>query len=420
MIFNFIIIILVFFFSYHLYKKKTLYFICFLPFLIQYLWMFLSILVIERGVYINEQGRNGEFVFSGFFLLLFFIVSIISFVFFFQLFNKIFKLNIPKLRFLKANEIKITLVILIIILFLAYLNLLSSPSIFNSPEISKFNYWNFAKYPFFKIFLGNTAGYIPFIFGLTFKNYKKSTIVLILLYIVYLIGIDQKFTAFLFGGMSFILSYSIVNKEFNEKYNILSFKKRYLIIVSALMFSLVLFKYSKVQQYKYLGLSPVEAVFHRAFGLQAHLFWGVSEKYLYNGESKTWDLMELPYGMHVLMEDFIPKTHKKSLKGLWERGVSWTNAYPAILIRVFPLPIALIFHFFIFSVVPFVYALLVKAVNDKNYLLSIIFFQIILWLTNIYTMAYFYKLNKILFIIILISFLSYFVNKSKFKDETIS
>lgn len=417
MIFNLIIIVLVFLISYHLYKSKTIIFICFLPFLVQYLWMFLSILVIERGIYIDEQDRNGEFIFASFYLLSFFIASIVSFVFFFKLFDKIFKIEIPRIRLFKVDEMKIVMVITTIIIFLSYLNLLSSPSTYNDSTISKFNYWEYARFPILKGVLGSTIGYLPFIFGIVYKRYKKTTILFILLYLFYLVGVDQKFTALLFGGISFLLSYSIINFNFGNNKNILLFKKRYLIIIGILLFSLVLLKYTYKNSYAHLGLSPVESVFYRAFGLQAHLFWGVSEKYVINNKPNTWDISELPYGMHILMEDFIPINQKKHLKSLWERGVSWTNGYPAILLRIFPFPIAIVFHFFIFSIIPFTYALLVKAFKRKNFLLAIILFQLILWLLNVYSMAYFYRLSKIIMIFVLISLLSYLFNKKKSDNE---
>lgn len=385
----------------------------------QYLWMFLSILVIESGVYIDEQDRNGEFIFASFYLLSFFIVSIVSFILFFKLFNKIFKIEIPRVRFFKVDEMKIVLAITTIIIFLSFLNLLSSPSTYNDSTITKFNYWEFARFPILKGVLGNTIGYLPFIFGILYKSYKKVTILFIFLYLFYLVGVDQKFTAFLFGGISFLISYTIFNLNFGRNKNVLLFKKRYLIIISLLLFSLVVLKYTYKNSYAHLGFSPVESVFYRAFGLQAHLFWGVCEKYVNNNEPNSWDIGELPYGMHVLMEDFMPIDQKKYLNSLWERGVSWTNGYPAILLRIFPFPIAIIFHFFIFSIIPFTYALLVKALKRKNFLLAIILFQLILWLFNVYSMAYFYRLNKIVVIFVLISLLSYLFN-NKISDNEAS
>ena len=53
---------------------------------VQYIWMFFSLTVIESGVYVVEQGRNGYFVYSNLVLLLFFITTIISLLFFKKIF----------------------------------------------------------------------------------------------------------------------------------------------------------------------------------------------------------------------------------------------------------------------------------------------------------------------------------------------
>ena len=300
----------------------------------------------------------------------------------------------------------------------AMFSLLSSPSVYTASYISKFSYWDNATFPQLSVILGNTIGYLPFIFGLIFYKYKRITIFLIVLYIVYLIGVDQKFTAFLYGSLGFLLSFSILKLQRTKIYNILTFKKRYLILVGSLIFTLVFIKYSNKNPFEYLNLTPMESVFYRAFGLQAHVFWGVTETYIFNEKPNTWDLTELPYGMHVLMREFTPIEHQKYLEGyVWAKGVSWTNAYPAILIRVFPFPVALVFHFIIFSIIPLVYVILLKSIQNKNYIISIILFQLTLWLTNVYSMAYFHRLTKVVLIFLFLSFLAYIVNKVKKKRE---
>ena len=48
---------------------------------VQYIWMFFSIVVIESGIYVVEQGRNGFFVGSSMILLLFLVSTIFSLIF---------------------------------------------------------------------------------------------------------------------------------------------------------------------------------------------------------------------------------------------------------------------------------------------------------------------------------------------------
>ncbi|WP_299095722.1 DUF6418 domain-containing protein [Winogradskyella sp.] len=406
MIFNLICIIVIVLLGYHIFNKSKVIFICFLPFFIQYTWMAASIVVIEQGAYINEQDKYGDFYFTNFYILLFFIVSLISFLFFYKIFEKAFNIGLPRVRFLKNKEIKIALFLAVSIVLVSLISLFSGPSAYTSETVTKFNYWDKATYPWLKALLGSTIGYLPFIFGVLYSKYKKTTIILIVLYLIYLVGVDQKFTAFMYGFIGFILSHVIIRSKHVKIKDLLNFKKRYLAIVGSLIFSLVLLKYTNKNPYAYLNLTPVESVFYRAFGLQAHVFWGVNEKYVYNKAPNTWDLSELPYGMHVVMKDFTPSFRQKYLERLWEGGVSWTNAYPAILLRIFPVPIALAFHFLLFSIVPLIYAMLVKMIRKENYLIAIILFQLTMWLTNIYSMAFFYRLTKVVVIFLFIAFLS--------------
>ncbi|WP_339144018.1 DUF6418 domain-containing protein [Croceitalea sp. MTPC5] len=267
-----------------------------------------------------------------------------------------------------------------------------------------------------KPILGNTIGFFPFILGILFRKHRVKTILLSIVYLVYLVGIDQKFTAFLFGLIAFMVSHVIVNKLYKND-NFLVFKKRYLIILASLLFGLVWFKYNNKNPYKHLGFSPVESIAYRAFGLQGHLFWGTAERYIIGDAENSWNISELPYGMHTLMFDFTPDHRKQYLEEAWQRGVSWTNGYPAILNRAFPLPIALVFHFVIFGFVPLFYALLFKALNGGNYLVSVIFFQITLWLFNIYSMSYFFRLGKILAILVILSLISFIFQKLKYDSN---
>lgn len=409
MIFNILILLLALLILMHLFYKSRLYFICLLPFTVQYLWIFLSILVIENGIYINEQDRDGTFVYANFYLLCFFITTIISFIFFYQVFNKSFKLNVSRVRLLKFDESQLILIISFFVLSVAYLNLLLSPSTFTDPTVDKFNYWNNAKFTFLKPLLGNTIGFLPFIFGITFKRKKKTTFLLALLYSIYLIGIGQKFTSFLLGSISFATAYYIAQSD-TIKTNLFFVKRRYLIAGGILLFGLIWYRYTQNNPFRHLGLQPFESVFYRAFGLQGHLFWGVVERYISGGEPKSWDISQLNYGMHVLMEDFYPEKSLKYLPQVWERGVSWTNAYPAILIKIFPFPIALIVHFFLFSLVPLLYVLLRKSLLSSNFLISVFLFQLILWCVNAYIMAYFFRLNKIILLLIFLFFAKETIN----------
>ena len=130
---------------------------------VQYIWMFFSIIVIESGVHVVEQGRDGYFVYSSLVLLLFLISTIISLLFFKKIFTYFFKnITITKIKIGKIKEDQIIRFFLGGVFFMAFLNLFSSSIPIFSNEVTKFNFWEYAKYPFLKSIIGNVMAFVAF------------------------------------------------------------------------------------------------------------------------------------------------------------------------------------------------------------------------------------------------------------------
>ena len=90
---------------------------------VQYIWMFFSIIVIESGVHVVEQGRDGYFVYSSLVLLLFLISTIISLLFFKKIFTYFFKnITITKIKIGKIKEDQIIRFFIGGVFFMAFLN----------------------------------------------------------------------------------------------------------------------------------------------------------------------------------------------------------------------------------------------------------------------------------------------------------
>lgn len=367
--------------------------------IIQYIWMFFSLIVIESGVHIVEQGRDGYFTYSSLLLLLFYISTILSLVFFKKVFSWFFKnLRVTKFKFFGVEENKLTLLLLGFVFLAAFINLFSSEIPLFSNEITKFNFWENSKYPFLKPIVGNVMAFVAFGSALLYRKNKKTAILFGLLYALYLILVGQKFTGFLIGIIGFLLGlYYTSEKRIQFKLKWLF--NKYLLIFIGVTFCLVLYMYSIKPPFKNLGLTPFESVFYRAFGLQAHVFWGTAEQYVYIGKPNTWDISELWTGMHHLMLEFWPWSYKDYIS-VTTRGVSWTNAYPSILLRIFPLVIAIIANFILLGFLSLVQTLLAFFVKRKSLLMSIVLFQLLIWTSYTFTMAYFNKLLiPVLFII---------------------
>ena len=381
---------------------------------VQYIWMFFSIIVIESGVHIVEQGRDGYFVYSSLVLLLFLISTIISLLFFKKIFTYFFKnITITKIKIGKIKEDQIIRFFLGGVFFMAFLNLFSSSIPIFSNEVTKFNFWEYAKYPFLKSIIGNVMAFVAFGSAILYNYYKKTSIVFGILYVTYLLLIGQKFTGF-FIGISGVLLAIYFTSEKTIEFKLKWLFNKYLLIFITSMFLLVLYKYSIDSPFRSLGLTPVESVFYRFFGLQAHVFWGTVEQYIYQNKPNTWNVFELWKGMHHLMLEFWPWRYQDFIS-VTTRGVSWTNAYPSILIRIFPLPIALFVNFILMSFVSLLQTLLSFFIKRKSLFISIILFQLLIWTSYAYTMAYFSKLIIPVFFILFYFLFKGLVIKTKNK-----
>lgn len=413
MILNIIILLFTIFIIIYVLKKDLGLFLVSYIIIIQYLWMFSSIVVIENGIFINEQGRNGYFVYSSLILFIFFVSTLLSLILFNRFFFKLLNNERGiKFKFLTLNEIKLINYGIFLLLIIAFFNLLSSPIPFFDKDVTKFNFWEFAKYPFLKSLFGNVMGFVAFGSAIIYRNSRKYSIFLLLLYFIYLLLIGQKFTGFLIGSYGILVAL-FFSSEISFKFKLRWIFNKYFILTGLLMFSLVLYYYSIKNPFKYMGLTPLESVFYRTFGLQAHVFWGTVEQYVYQNKPNTWDITELWNGMHLLMREFWPWSFE-DYQSVTSRGVSWTNAYPAILLRIFPWPIAVIVNFFLFSFVALIQSLLIFFIKKKSYILSIILFQLLSWVSYAYTMGYFSKLIIPFSFIAFLIIIKVLINEIKF------
>lgn len=374
--------------------------------IVQYIWMFSSISVIETGIYINEQVRNGYFTYANVVLLLFYLSTLMALVFYKKMFGVFFKKIKPvKFKIKPLKDKNFAILLIFFILFLAYTNLLSSPIPLLSDEVNKFNFWEHAKFPFLRPMIGNVIGFIGFGAALLFFTNKRLSVFFMSFYILYLVLIGQKFSGFYIAIYGILLA-GYLASNVKPKFKIKWIFNKYVIGIVVVLFAFVLNKYTDKNPFKYLGMTPIESVFYRAFGLQGHVFWGVNERYVFMNTANTWNILELWKGMHHLMFEFWP-IKMKHFYETTQAGVSWTNAYPAILLRIFPLPLALIINVLLLSVVGLFQALLDKFIQQKSYVLSIVFYQLLIWVSFAYTMSFFNKLIIPFFILTLYVIFNY-------------
>jgi hypothetical protein len=286
-------------------------------------------------------------------------------------------------------------IIVLSALGILYLNVSLSPVPLFNDTVNRFSYWGSSKFPFLNSLFGDTAMFIPFALGYLFLKNRKFSIFFFLVYIFYIFLIGQKFSPIVKGSFSFLLPIIILRA--NDIKNLI-YKKFLLIMLSIsiggfIIYTVIYNKYENTKPFANAKIyDPNEAMFYRIFGLQGHLMWGATERFVANDRiQKTYNPLDLVYGMRVMMQEFAD--NKAVLKSNSELGYNFTNAYPAILVQTFPLSISLLIHsFFIIVFIGFIGWMLKEFVLKKAGVMSVVVFQLFMWSVYAFTMGYFYKL----------------------------
>jgi hypothetical protein len=380
-----------------------------------------SLIYIEEGIYISEQGRDSFFVGATFFYLLYFVFT---FFFISLTFNSLrsYDISAIKIKLGKTNiDSKVVLLVALLSLFILLVNAAQSKLPIFDDSVTRFTYWKNSQYPFLNKIFGNVSVFIPFCLGIVFKKHRKTAIFLMVVYFAYNFTIGQKFSPIVSGLYAFILPNALTYAP--EKVNLRKFINIKTIIAVILIFGssyYVIYKrYENNPPYRYIGISnPNEAIVYRAFGLQGHLFWGTVETYMVNSGEHTYDLSDLEYGMHELMYQFMP--NREVLDEAKQKGASYTNGYPSILLMIYPAWLALLVHiFFSITILGLLGWLLYKFIIKEAYIVSVITFQFFNWAMYAFTMGYFYKLKIPILFILIYLFLAFILFRIKKKENII-
>ena len=147
------------------------------------------------------------------------------------------------------------------------------------------------------------------------------------------------------------------------------------------------------------------------------MFWGSAEQFVYLEKPLSYDLGELYKGMHTLMRYFWYGDQDHIQKSI-ENGFSFANAYPAILLKIFPLWIAYPTHILLLSLI---YApscwILKQIIERRAWILSFFAFQFFNWTGIAFIMGYFNKVIPGIALSVLLMVYSYYVFKHKFPKK---
>lgn len=355
-----------------------------------------SLIYLEEGIYINEQGRLSFFTGATILCVLYFIFTFILIAMAFKTFNRY---TLPAFQFTykgKSVEYIVVLAMVIIPMGLLLFNAALSPLPIFDSSVTRFTYWSSSRFPFLNGILGNTAMFIPFAIGLLFPRYKLFSVFMLFVYFGYNFLIGQKFSPIVQGSYSFLLPL-----VFHYRANLKSYIKKAFVplllvgtLLVGIMYQVTYTKYEETHPFANIKIyDPNEAILYRIFGLQGHLFWGATERYVVGNEApRSFNPTDLLYGMRIMMEDFA-KDRSMVLHANQEAGYNFTNAYPGILFKIFPLSLGMIFHTFL--VIVFLAQLgwiLKELILKKAMILSVITYQLFNWTVYAFVMGYFHKL----------------------------
>jgi hypothetical protein len=355
-----------------------------------------SLIYIEEGIYINEQGRFSFFTGATLLAVCYYIFTFIIISMAFKSFNT---RRLPVVRFSiygKNIEIKLLFAAVLIAQGLLLINAALSPLPILDSTVTRFTYWSSSRLPFLNSIFGNTAIFIPFALGVLFSRYKKFSVLMLFVFYGYNFMIGQKFSPIISGTFSFLLPIVFNNRQ-DLKYFVKKAVTPVIIIgtlMVGIMYQVTYYKYETTLPFANIKIyDPNEAMLYRIFGLQGHLMWGATEKYVADNEApKSFNPTDLLYGMPVMMNDFA-KDKKLVLIANTRGGYNFTNAYPGILFKIFPLSLSIVFHTFLTIVFLALMGWILKEFMVQQALfLSVIAYQLFNWTLYAFTMGYFYKI----------------------------
>lgn len=415
MILEFILLIIFFMLGILGFYKTSKYFLFWILFYFGQLMAILSTMYIETGIFITEQGRYSYYTGASIRLLL------MNILFFLVFFITLLLLS-EKDKSAKYIKIKIfnpyyllRFMMVIIFLLMTYLfaNLLiSGVPLFS--EISRFVFWTeYSSLPFAKE-INNQLLLFSFILGTVYlfeRNNEKYafSLWLFVFLIIYLILLSNKFSGLLLNMLLFLIPV-FSNYDFKKIVN----KKNVLISITLIIafYSLIFLNYKYVENIN----NPNQAIMYRVLGLQGHTWWGIDR---YVQVTNINNLEEIKKEINGLVNDdgfeyvgmyklMLIIADQDLVEYFRKFGVSFTMAYPAIIIQTLGYKMAFLFQFIFALFCALLIFVFKKVINSSLWLMSIFIFKLYLGSYLLFTMGTFGDLFNFINVIIMYLVIVYF------------
>ncbi len=390
----------------------------FYPIIINSIFVPLSLIYIENGGFISEAGIYGYFIGASVMYIYFMTLYLLGVKTVFFLgqnlrgINESDSLEIPYAEH-KFNSFQFALLVIIVTLFLLWINMIISPMPLFSMDVSRFNYWENSKLSFLTKIFGNVTTIIAFTLGYLYwyysymgkdhkeiLKYKKIVIILLVLFIIYLAIMGHKFSAIESSLFYFALAFT---PWINKKITINKYIIKYLVLIGIIMVGLIYYEYYRYQYYIDISDSVFGQIAYRILGLQGGVWWTMIDEIINHDFRPTFNIKDLLRGMDLLM--ILQSGYTENVMEFIEMGGKYTNAYPAILLYIFPIWLASIVQYIIGMATSLFVLYVYHNIKKLNVIRAILSIQLIMWLFYAEIQAYFIKIISplaLVFIFILI------------------
>lgn len=420
-----------------IFLKGNKYWSLYLFFVISSVWVLVSVLYIEQGIYIFEQDRNSFETGATMRLAIMYLIFFSTSMFFLNLFDR--RKKVKKFYFINNfNNNKLVNYLIIYVLFFMSLFIFVDGFLtykqYNG-SYTRFNYYEYSIFSHLLLYriITHFLHIISLLLGYYLGVFKTKTINIIIVFsLINLLSFSyfqgNKFSGFYLILVLFFIPI-LIKKNILIQFKKINFKKILIISFFVFGFIAIVFNLSLKEYSQSMDVNDAKKfITYRILGLQGHVWWGsdnlgskLSKIEKQNNIEDELNIIflkqtdEIYGGLDKLMITISPKIGMQYI----ENGVSFTMGFPAILNILFNdlgkymilVLFSLIFSYFLYY--------LYQSIINKDLIMVILFAYIfILGVIQYFTMGrtsalFNWRMYLIILLIIYIQFLRLLLVKKK-------
>lgn len=264
---------------------------CYILPYIMFVWKAVSLTYLESGIYSPELATNTEKIYSDYIFLLQMMIFWIATDGFVNLLNNGIKIrNTQKgILFIPQSYTWIRLIHCVVICYL-YINLVLSGTSF-SAGYDRFEYFEVSRLPFVSMFSGTLSYFFLFIDGVIFffgKRYRKFSLILFALAILYQIAIGNRFSGLYQYALFFFAPYFLLRAGKKGKLKVRDiFTPKVILVGCAGIALLLVLLYISYREEISQGARFAQLLSDRIFNMQAGTMWGITD-FVKASKHKLW------------------------------------------------------------------------------------------------------------------------------------